>query len=317
MRCCKSSPSTEKQGWCLRVDNLVALIAGVLGAIAVLAMWHGRWAGRLVVEPAAKTAVGLGSLEVSRSADAPEGLSGPGVQGSSAVLDVPGLAVSVASQLRSGRPIAIAWQRVLENAPLIEDGSGSRRRRPSKAALARSRVGGRACGVEVLASAAQAISNGIPSSVALDDAADALATGEGGRFGRGSAMRGDHRRRAAEEGRESVRGLRSLAAACRLAEYTGAPLAEVLEAAAASLDERRESDAACEAALAGPQSTARLLGWLPLAGLGLGQLMGADPIQVVCDGGLGSISGVAGISLMVIGRRWSARMVRSVAMGSM
>src|SRR5699024_11575968 len=62
-------------------------------------------------------------------------------------------------------------------------------------------------------------------------------------------------------------------------------------------------------AMAAPRATARLLAWLPLAGLGLGVLLGVDPLVVFADGGLGTASLLLGLLLMLLGRRWSALLV--------
>src|SRR5690606_31598599 len=92
-------------------------------------------------------------------------------------------------------------------------------------------------------------------------------------------------------------------AACRLTHELGAPLAQVLERCAHGLTEAGNAQAARSVALAGPRSTARLLGWLPLLGLVLGAAVGADPLAVLLGGGLGSLCLAAGAALMVLGRR--------------
>ncbi|MPV38728.1 type II secretion protein F [Georgenia subflava] len=100
-------------------------------------------------------------------------------------------------------------------------------------------------------------------------------------------------------------------AACRLTHELGAPLAQVLERCAHGLTEAGNARAARSVALAGPRSTARLLGWLPLLGLVLGAAVGADPVAVLLGGGLGSVCLVGGVALMVLGRRWVATLERA------
>lgn len=100
------------------------------------------------------------------------------------------------------------------------------------------------------------------------------------------------------------------AAAFRLARGLGAPLAHVLDAVVAGIAELREAQGLRTASLAGPRATARLLGWLPLAGIGLGVLLGADPVGVLLGGGAGGAAFAAGTSLFVLGHRWVARLVR-------
>ncbi|WP_460757011.1 type II secretion system F family protein [Myceligenerans cantabricum] len=106
-----------------------------------------------------------------------------------------------------------------------------------------------------------------------------------------------------------TRSARSVAVATRLALDVGAPLGQVLEAVADSLVRDAEARAEREAAIAGPRTTARVILWLPLAGAGLGWLLGADTVGVATDGGLGSAAVFLGVVLVVAGWVWSARLV--------
>jgi len=99
--------------------------------------------------------------------------------------------------------------------------------------------------------------------------------------------------------------------ACRVAHRLGAPLAQVLDACAEGVIEAGRARAARSAALAAPRATARLLGWLPLVGVGLGSALGADPVGILLAGGWGTLCLVAGAVLMTIGHLWSAHMVRA------
>jgi len=58
-------------------------------------------------------------------------------------------------------------------------------------------------------------------------------------------------------------------------------------------------------------ATARLLACLPVVGLGLGMLVGADPASLLLDGGLGSAVGALGIGLMVVGHLVTRRLIRA------
>lgn len=102
---------------------------------------------------------------------------------------------------------------------------------------------------------------------------------------------------------------RDLAVCLEVSERSGAPLTEVLSRYAAQLDLALDSASARATALAGPQATARLLGWLPVFGLGLGYLTGLQPLAVL----LGSAGGLTllctGVGLMLLGRFWSGRLV--------
>lgn len=104
-----------------------------------------------------------------------------------------------------------------------------------------------------------------------------------------------------------------LAACLEVSERSGAPLAEVLGRYAVQLESALDAAAARDTALAGPKATAKLLSWLPLFGLALGYLTGAQPLEVL----LGSLPGLAllgiGLSLMVLGRLWSSRLVAAAA----
>ncbi|TRW42760.1 hypothetical protein [Georgenia yuyongxinii] len=102
-------------------------------------------------------------------------------------------------------------------------------------------------------------------------------------------------------------------AACRLTHELGAPLAQVLERCAQGLTEAGHARTARAVALAGPRATARLLGWLPLLGLGLGIAVGADPLAVLSDGRGGTACLVLGLALMVAGRRWVAALDRAAS----
>jgi tight adherence protein B len=100
----------------------------------------------------------------------------------------------------------------------------------------------------------------------------------------------------------------------RLATTLGAPLAPVLDRVAESIVADDEVDGERRAALAGPRSTAAVLGWLPLLGVALGIALGADPLGVVLRGGIGTASAVVGCGLLVAGRWWTSRLVNRAAL---
>lgn len=102
-------------------------------------------------------------------------------------------------------------------------------------------------------------------------------------------------------------------AAGRLAAELGAPLADVLEqvAQAVAADEEHETEVA--AALAGPRATTRVLTLLPVAGALLGMALGAHPLGVVLDGGLGTASAALGVVLLLLGRAWTGRLTARTA----
>jgi tight adherence protein B len=109
----------------------------------------------------------------------------------------------------------------------------------------------------------------------------------------------------------------AVVAASRLAADVGAPLGEVLESIARALAAESEARADREASLAGPAATARVLLWLPLVGVLLGVALGVDPLATALGGGLGSAGLLAGAVLLLVGRRWSGRLVaRARAVGA-
>ncbi|WP_240643804.1 type II secretion system F family protein [Antribacter gilvus] len=111
-----------------------------------------------------------------------------------------------------------------------------------------------------------------------------------------------------------ARHARAVAAATRLALDVGAPLGQVLESVAGTLVAEAEAAAEREAALAGPRTTARVLLWLPALGVVLGWALGADPVATAIGGGPGTVSIVAGVLLLLVGRTWTGRLV-AVARG--
>lgn len=104
-----------------------------------------------------------------------------------------------------------------------------------------------------------------------------------------------------------------VAAAWRLAEEVGAPLAEVLERLAAGLREDVELATEVEASLAAPRATARLLAVLPVGGIALGEAIGAGPLSVLLTTGAGRLSGAAGLALAAAGHVWTRRLVARAA----
>lgn len=101
------------------------------------------------------------------------------------------------------------------------------------------------------------------------------------------------------------------AAAVRLAERTGAPLAELverIETDARALDRAREA-AAAQAAGAG--MTAWLLAGLPAGGLALGYGVGVDPLAVLLRTPLGAACALGAVALQVAGLLWTEQLTRA------
>jgi len=101
-----------------------------------------------------------------------------------------------------------------------------------------------------------------------------------------------------------------VAAAWEIATTVGAPLAHVLRTLAESLHDAAVAADDVRVALAEPTGTARLLLWLPLAGLLLGFALGFDIIGVIVGHPLGAGCVIVGAALVLIARWWTARLVR-------
>lgn len=111
--------------------------------------------------------------------------------------------------------------------------------------------------------------------------------------------------------------LHDLHLSLRMSECAGAPLATSLERAAEHAEERIDALLGRQSALAAPRATGRILSWLPLLGLGLGVLMGSDPVGVLTGSVLGALTGLLGLGLAFAGRRWTAALVHRAEVESM
>ncbi|WP_307793575.1 type II secretion system F family protein [Microbacterium stercoris] len=104
---------------------------------------------------------------------------------------------------------------------------------------------------------------------------------------------------------------REVAAAWDVASAVGAPLADCLRSIAAALRDACEAQDDVRIALAEPAGTAKLMTWLPLAGLLLGFALGFDVLGVLFTNPLGIACLIAGIVLLVLARTWTRRLVRA------
>ncbi|WP_373680907.1 type II secretion system F family protein [Streptomyces sp. b84] len=105
-------------------------------------------------------------------------------------------------------------------------------------------------------------------------------------------------------------GLSGMAACWRVAVDGGAGLATGLERLEATLREDRRRREELRAQLAGAWSTVVVLALLPVAGLGLGAALGAEPLRVLLHtpGGLACLA--VGAVLEAAGLYWACRIVR-------
>ena len=103
---------------------------------------------------------------------------------------------------------------------------------------------------------------------------------------------------------------RDVAAAWEVATTVGAPLAEVLRSLAETMRDSASAADDVRIALAEPAGTARLLLWMPLAGLLLGFALGFDTVTVLVTNPIGTACLVAGLLLVLSARLWTRRLLR-------
>lgn len=101
-----------------------------------------------------------------------------------------------------------------------------------------------------------------------------------------------------------------------MASKSGGPPTSAINRLADVFDLQRKARNEINLAYAAPRSTARLVTLLPIITLGLAQLVGLNPLAVIAEFGLGSISVAVGCGLLWIGHRWSAKLMRKAAPNS-
>ncbi|CCH15494.1 Conserved membrane hypothetical protein [Micromonospora lupini str. Lupac 08] len=107
-------------------------------------------------------------------------------------------------------------------------------------------------------------------------------------------------------GADRLRELTS--AAVRLADRTGAPLAELIERIEADARATDRGLAAAAAQAAGARATAWLLAALPVGGIGLGYGIGVDPLAVLLHSTVGGVCAVLAVALQIVGLFWAERL---------
>ncbi|HCS60825.1 MAG TPA: pilus assembly protein TadB [Microbacterium sp.] len=101
-----------------------------------------------------------------------------------------------------------------------------------------------------------------------------------------------------------------VAAAWEVATTVGAPLAEVLRSLAETMQDTAAAADDVRIALAEPAGTARLLLWMPFAGLLLGFALGFDTVGVLVTNPIGTGCLVAGLLLVLAARAWTRKLLR-------
>ena len=107
-------------------------------------------------------------------------------------------------------------------------------------------------------------------------------------------------------------GLRDLARAWQVGTRTGAPMAELLDQVAHALRSDQSVERTVSAELAGPRATGKVMAALPLCGIGLGYLLGGDPLGFLVGGPIGWACLVLGASLAAGGVLWIEWLARQV-----
>ncbi|WP_139342152.1 type II secretion system F family protein [Protofrankia sp. BMG5.30] len=102
--------------------------------------------------------------------------------------------------------------------------------------------------------------------------------------------------------------LRQLAAAWRVSQHAGIPLAPLANRLAAVVRAERERDGEVATALAGPRASGRLVASLPVAGIALGVLLGVSPLTVLLGTRAGALCLVVGLALDLAGLAWINRL---------
>jgi tight adherence protein B len=95
----------------------------------------------------------------------------------------------------------------------------------------------------------------------------------------------------------------------RLATSLGGPIVLALNRITEVFDRTQRNQQEVQLAFAGPQSTAKLVMWLPVLALVLSQLVGMNPLGAILGSPLGALSVSIGAGLMVAGRFWTKRLL--------
>jgi tight adherence protein B len=104
----------------------------------------------------------------------------------------------------------------------------------------------------------------------------------------------------------------NLAVCWRLAESQGLGIAALMHTAHRDIVERERFTTRVNAGMAGARATAGVLTGLRVVGIGLGQLIGADPLAFLLGGGAGGWLLVAGAVLVCSGLLWAGHITDGV-----
>lgn len=156
---------------------------------------------------------------------------------------------------------------------------------------------------------ATVISSGSSIRQAWSALARSLPAGDLRDLSRAAASGADPRRAAGARLAHSEM-VSSLGAALTVCTRTGAPTAGMLQSLAEALRDLHDAAQARRSAFAGPRSTARILLVLPLAGLGLGMLLGGEPLRLLLASPAGNLLALSGTTLTLLGWWWMHRLIQ-------
>jgi len=171
----------------------------------------------------------------------------------------------------------------------------------------------RLASVDVVYALAAELRSGRPPAQALDAVAEVAGPLSGALQDAAAAARAGAD--AAEELRvvaetPGCSALRGVAAAWRVTQDAGGPVADVLDRLGRALDASAERRLALDAALAAPRATAVLLAALPLLGVALGESVGAHPVTLLLHRPVGWALLAGAVLLDGVGVLWVSRLAR-------
>ena len=108
-------------------------------------------------------------------------------------------------------------------------------------------------------------------------------------------------------------GLAELARGWQLSERTGAPMAQTLEDVAAALVEDENLGLVINSEAAGPRASGKIMAALPLVGIGLGYLIGGEPMAFLLGSGYGWACLLLGTGLACAGVLWMEQVANRAA----
>lgn len=108
--------------------------------------------------------------------------------------------------------------------------------------------------------------------------------------------------------REAAEVFAGMSSVWTVSERSGAPAADMILRYAKAQRNALDADRERRIAMAGPRATVRVLSWLPLIGVGLGLLIGVQPVELF-SGLPGRLSIGGGLGLYLLGRWWMSRMM--------